>query len=353
MERAKPKDASTRSKTPLLRSQLLVAALRRVRALRGEAGVVELRRRFGLGPGVEDGKDVTLPLDVHRGVMSAAAELTDDPLFGVHIARSGGRDLYRLLSFSARVSPTPREAFRRIERYIRLSNDAVEIRFDEDAEGGSLRQRVEGEPLCVGRHDNEFFVTVIVEEARRATDGLAVPERVWVAHPAPTVRFHVELGLADVSFDAGENGVRYSTRALDTPMVTSDPSLLAYLDEQAEAALSALETSRGVVAQVKAAVHQTFDRVESRGPPELRDIARTLGMSERSLQRRLADEGSSFQEVLDDVRQALARSRVGEGLLPLARVAQLVGYAELRPFLRAFKRWTGLTPKQYRDRLGR
>jgi AraC-like DNA-binding protein len=340
-ERSKPTQ-------PLMRSQLVVAAIRMLRAMRGAAAVDELRSRFALGPTVEDDPDVTLPVDVHRRLMDAAARLAGDPLFGVHVARGAGRDLFGVLSFSARVSPTLREALRRIARFSRLSNDAVDIVLEEHRDGsGSFVHRLVGEPECLGRHDNEFFVALIVEEGRRLTGGAAIPERVWLAHGAPgDVRLDEELGVTEIAFGAGENGVRYSARALDAPFVTADAALLAYLDKQAEAALAELASSRGVVARAHLALRE---RLPGKAPT-LEGTARELGMSGRSLQRRLADEGTSFQELLDDVREGLARALVSEGGRPLAEIAHRLGYAELRPFLRAFKRWTGLTPSAFRQR---
>lgn len=330
-----------------MRSQLAVAAIRRVRAVRGERAVRELLDAFALDPSVEAARDLTLPVAEHRAFMDAAARAADDPRLGIHLARDAGRDLFGVLSFSARVSPTLREACRRIVRYVRLSNDAVDVVFDEDADGnGALRHRVEGEPLCLGRHDNEFFVTVIVEEARRLTQAAASPRRVWVAHAPPRgIRLDEELRVGAVTYEAGENGVEYAARDLDTPLVTADAALLEYLDAQAQSTLAALSASRGVVATAHAALRERLEGAA----PTLDVLAKALGVSARSLQRRLADEGTSFQAVLDDVREAVARTHVAEGRLSLGEVAHRVGYAEVRPFLRAFKRWTGLTPTQYRE----
>jgi AraC-like DNA-binding protein len=331
----------------VMRSQLVVAALRALRAARGAQAVEELRRRFALSPDVEQQKDVTLTLDDHRRLMDVAAELAGDALFGVHIARAEGRNLYGLISFATRTSPSVREGLSRVAKFIRLSNDTVDMRFDEHPDGtAALRQRVDGDPLCLGRHDNEFFVALIVEETRRLTEGSAQPTRVWFAHPRPRgIDLGKELRVSDVSFDAGENGVLYGAGALDAALVTADTAMLAYIEDQSNAALAALAAERGLIAQARIAI----ERALAEEAPTLETTAKALGMSARSLQRRLADEGSSFQELLDHVRQALARSHVDDGR-PLGEIAHALGYRELRPFLRAFKRWTGMTPTQFRTR---
>src|SRR4029079_12500683 len=86
------------------------------------------------------------------------------------------------------------------------------------------------------------------------------------------------------------------------------------------------------------------------GPPSLAAVAASLRTSRRTLQRRLADEGVSFADLVDDVRRALAEDYVRDPRRPLGEVAYLLGYAELSPFLRAFKRWTGRTPADVRAR---
>ncbi|WP_313462863.1 helix-turn-helix domain-containing protein, partial [Pseudomonas nitroreducens] len=88
----------------------------------------------------------------------------------------------------------------------------------------------------------------------------------------------------------------------------------------------------------------------ARGEPGRASVASELGLSERTLQRRLAEEGSSYQQLLADTRRQLAERYLGEGNLPATDIAALLGYSEPSVFFRAFRHWTGLTPGEYRQR---
>jgi AraC-like DNA-binding protein len=344
---SKTSKASKSPRDVWMRSQLLVAALHHVRGKGGDGGA--LIRRFGLPEDVETHRDATLPLETFRRFFEEVSRAIDDPLLGVHLARGVDRGTFGLLSFSPRLAPTAREALARIARYARLANDTVAIAFDESNDAGVLRQRIPGHPTCLGRHANEFFVALVVEEGRRLVGAAASPEEVWFAHDAPRgVSLERELGVPRVSFGAGENGLRFSRTMLDLRLPSYDPSLLAYLDAQAARDLASKPEGPGLLVEVRRVVRARLPL----GPPELATTARALSISGRTLQRRLGEVGTSFQDLVEDVREELARAYVVDPSRPLPRVAELLGYADVRSFLRAFRRWTGLSPVKYRARAG-
>jgi AraC-like DNA-binding protein len=328
---------------PLMRSQLVVATVRHVRAQGGD--VARLITEFGLPDDVEVRTEVTLPLDGLRAFFESAARMLDDPLLGVHMARAMDRGAFGVLAFSSRSAPTVRESLERLARYIRLSNDTVEVSFEVTAAGGIIRQRVPGHPACLGRHANEFFVAILLEEGRRAFGDRAQPGRVWLAHEAPhDLTLASELGVPEVSFFAEENGLWFSPEVLALEVPGSDPALLSYLDAQAQKELIALAPEPGFLREVRRVVREQLDG----GTVTLPRAAKLLGLSRRTLQRRLEEEGTSFQRLVDEAREQLARTLVAHDGLPLSRIASTLGYSDERPFLRAFRRWTGVTPSAYR-----
>ena len=121
--------------------------------------------------------------------------------------------------------------------------------------------------------------------------------------------------------------------------------LLTYLEEHAEREVAAQATGP--------TLHATLQRLIREGMsgdgPELQSAARALGMSVRTLQRRLSEEATSYQDLVDAVRSEIAITAVRETDRPLSEIAASIGYSDLRPFLRAFRRWTGQTPTQVRD----
>jgi AraC-like DNA-binding protein len=129
------------------------------------------------------------------------------------------------------------------------------------------------------------------------------------------------------------------------PLIQANPPLQTLLRQHAEALLARLP-SEGLVARVVTLLGAQL----AHGEPDRAALARTLNLSERTLQRRLADEGSSYQQLLTDTRQQLAERYLDDGQLPAAEIALLLGYSEPSVFFRAFRNWTGLTPGEYRQR---
>ncbi len=328
-----------------MRSQLVVGTLRHLRAQGADAE--RLIAEFELPEDVETRSEATLPLDALRSFFEAAARAVDDPLLGIHVARSMDRGAFGVLAFSSRSAPTVRESLERLSRYIRLSNDTVEVSFAVDREGGAIRQRVPGHPACLGRHANEFFVAILLEEGRRTFGQSAEPVRVWLAHDAPRgLDIARELGVAQVRFAAEENGLLFAPEVLALEVPRADPALLSYLDAQAHKQLGELAPEPGFLMDVRRVVREELAKATATLPR----AARLLGMSRRTLQRRLEEEGTSFHKLVDQAREELARNYVADASVPLTRIASVLGYSDERPFLRAFRRWTGLTPSAYRQK---
>jgi AraC-like DNA-binding protein len=200
----------------------------------------------------------------------------------------------------------------------------------------------------LGRHGNEFFTALLWLRSRELTGTPFRLTRVAFEHVAPTllVRKDVEafFEIPAVAFESDWNEIGFSDETLTLGIVSHEPYLLPLLDKLAEAEVTARTASRGLVDQVARHVRASL----CDGEPSLDQIARMLGLSGRTLQRRLTDEATPFAEVVDSVRRELARMYVCEAERSLDDVASMLGYAGSRPFQRAFKRWTGMTPLEYR-----
>ncbi|HVG57777.1 MAG TPA: AraC family transcriptional regulator [Hyalangium sp.] len=328
-----------------LRSQLVGPFLAYVRAQGGDAD--GLIRRLDLPATAERDPEVVLSLSVLRDFFEAVEEAVGEPFVGVRVAQRFPRGTWGLLEFTTRLAPTLREALQRMARYMPLANEVVSLAFEERPGEGSLEHRIAGAPLCLGRHGNEFWMTALLAEARKMTGRAVVPKRVWLAHPAPrdTRELQVVFGTSQVDFGAGANGFTLSAEDLAAPNTSSDPALLSLLEHHANQAISQLQPLQGLPGLVRQRLRESLGQ----RLPSIQEMARRLRLSPRTLQRRLSDEGTSFQQQLDAVREELARVYVRESKLPLGEVAYLLGYSELSTFLRAFRRWTGKTPSQFRE----
>jgi AraC-like DNA-binding protein len=134
---------------------------------------------------------------------------------------------------------------------------------------------------------------------------------------------------------------------LERPNPTADPALSRTILRHAEALLAALPEPTATYAE---RVRRGLAEILGEGEVSLRQVARGLKMSERSLQRRLAAEGVTFDGLLDDVRHHLALRYLADPSIAVSEVAYLLGYSEPSPFHRAFRRWTGATPSDMRRR---
>jgi len=327
-----------------MRSQIVGPVLSHLRSLGFEPS--RLMKKFGLPPGAETAPEVVLPLAKLHALLDEAARISGDPFLGVHVAAQLERGTYDLLEFSCLSAPTVREALIRIARYVGLLNDLVVATFEEREGVGLFQQRIPGAPLCLGRQANECFVVFLLHRTRTLSGVSVVPERAWFGHPAPrdTSVLAAVLGTHNLAFDAGATGLAFPCAVLDLPLETSDPRLLSVLDRHAERSRSTREPQHDFLGQVRQHIH---DKLRD-GAPELELIARALSMSPRTLQRRLTAEGTTFHGLLDGLRRELAGAYVRDTELPLAEIAEGLGYRETSAFLRAFKRWYGVAASQMR-----
>jgi AraC-like DNA-binding protein len=327
-----------------MRSQLCGPAI----ALAREAGgdVRALARAFDLPADVEQRAEVVLPLDRLDAFLAAAAEASGIVPFGLRLAERFPRGGYGVLEYACRTAPTLRAAVERLVRYMRLLNEVVSVRFEESGDEAVIEQRFPEGVRPANGHLGEFFVATLLVTARALVDEACVPRRAWFAARASPDEAALRqlLGTRELAFGRRGNGVALPRDFLDRPLRGADPALHALLERQAEQLLGGQPAVGRTAELVRRRVLAAF----AHGLPSVGTIAGELGMSARTLQRRLGDEGVSFAGLLDDVRHELALGHVREPRRPLGEIAFLLGYAELSPFLRAFKRWTGKTPGAFR-----
>ena len=255
---------------------------------------------------------------------------------------------YALLGFATTNSATVGEGLAHAARYLRLWTDdpVLELR-DAGLVRLSYRARSPDRPgkRCV----TEGALAEIVQAARLATGQQLGPLEIRFGHPGPAdTRLYEAYFLAPVHFDQPVTELRFAPAQLAIPLPTANPELGRMLRELANASLARLPAIDSLFDQLRALIAEELQQ----GVPDMARLARRLAMSPRTLRRRLVDEGTTFSEVLDETRAALARQYVCERRLPLSQVAFLLGFSETSAFNRAFKRWTGAPPLKYRADLG-
>jgi AraC-like DNA-binding protein len=187
----------------------------------------------------------------------------------------------------------------------------------------------------------------LVRICRKVTDDKIAPLRLKVRHlrSDPPAEFKTFFG-ADVVFGADADEIVFSAPIASLPIVGRDTYLNRLLRRYAEEALASLPRGR---ATVRSKVERILPQLLPHGRANAPEVARELGISSRTLSRKLYDEGLSFAEILDDLRGALAKRYLSERALPVSEIAWLLGYREVSSLTHAFRRWTGETPRQFRS----
>jgi AraC-like DNA-binding protein len=184
-------------------------------------------------------------------------------------------------------------------------------------------------------------------DAHNARGARLKPLELWLSHPRTDhVDSYERLFECPVRFSAEETGFLFPSAALDLPLVHRDRRMHALFSEQAEQLLSALQTTPSWSARVRHAVGELLER----GNPTIDDVARGLAVSRSTLKRRLAEEGSHFKELVDELRAQLARRHLRESSLTTTEIAYLLGFSDVAAFHRAFRRWHDENPGDYRRR---
>lgn len=322
-------------------------------AVAAGASATALEARTGFRLAWAADPDARIPLALETALWDEAAAVTGDEAFGVHAAERLRPGVLDVLDYVVRAAPTLRASLERLARYNRLVHDLATFRL-VDVSSGLVR--VEHSLPTAGavqsRHAAEFtLASLVVVGAQIAGEPV----------PAHAVEFHhAEPGAAALAelvrvlgvvprFSRPVNAIELERALLDRPTPQADPALSRVLVRHAEALLRARP----------APTERTADRVrrllaaalpEGEDERTLQAIAAKLHMSERSLQRRLADESVRFDVLVDEVRRDLAARYLADPKVAIAEIAYLLGYSEPSAFHRAFKRWTGSTPAEVRQR---
>lgn len=283
--------------------------------------------------------------DAYYGLIERIAD-TEDHGFPLRYAQALRADDLGALGLAIKTAPTVADALDRLVRYVLVLSDTLEY---------ELHTRPNGRVFAlIGRPHlrrgaalaNECALAAVTSTLRQSVGAAVTPERVTFRHPAPpTDRHHREFFGCPVIFGADIDGLHFDSAVLSQPTLLADDGLSAYLLSRLDD-LKTNTTRRSLVDDVRAAVAAALPD----GQPSKSQIARRLGMSERSLHRHLAGHHQTFQAIATQTRRDAAESLLRSTDHTLADIAFLTGFSDQSAFTRAFKRWTGRTPAAFRQR---
>lgn len=243
-------------------------------------------------------------------------------------------------------SPTLRDGLAQAIRYQRLLHDQAQSELIWTPSEGVYRHQVGALPERAPRHAIEFGFATFARFARRATGKPIVPSRVSFQHAAPAdLTQHRAVFGANLEFRRDVDELAYDLETLALPLLTADASLQEVVEAHAKHLLAKFPDQHGFDARLRGII---FEQLRQ-GELSLERVATRLGTPPRTLQRRLKAEGTSFVAVVDSLRRGLAERYLRDPQLSIQEAAFLLGFSDVSAFHRAFVRWTGVTPRRFKE----
>jgi AraC-like DNA-binding protein len=275
-----------------------------------------------------------------------AAEQSGNPAIGLAQHRVARPASFDVVGYTMMSCADLRGAFARLIRYLLILSDALTMVKSEEGTGLRVTFVLFGGDRPVPRQRIEYILITVIGFCRWICGREVQPLAIELPYPAPADPAPYRTAfLCPVSFDAPRSSLLFARTDLTVPLPTSNP-LLAELHER----FAGEYLKHFDHAQTSFRAREVIIRRLPDGELRREQVARELCMSERTLQRRLENEATSFIQLLDETRRELAEQYLDRLHLPLAQAAYLLGFADQSSFFRACKRWFDLTPGQYRNR---
>ncbi len=324
--------------------QLVAPAIARARKL--GLPLDEILATFGLALADLEQPDFRLAFDTASKLWDEIARRSGSASFGLE----AGLDLpvghFDLHEYLVRCSPTLGAGLRRAFQFVALASTRGHL--EVEAIGDELRI-VNRPPAITSRHSHDCILYTIVTIVRRAA-GRQIPLvrlELMASEPATTTLLRATFACPIV-FAQPANVIVFARKYEDLELPARDARLAALIERHARAMVEALGDDR---ASTSDRVRRSLFQYLQTEHMTLERVARTIGVSARTLQRELRDEGTSFRDLVDEVRRDIAISHMANSDLPITSIAMLLDFSDVSAFHRSFRRWTGQAPAAYRAAL--
>jgi AraC-like DNA-binding protein len=296
-------------------------------------------------------RDRTARISVQHQIsfLTYVASSLQDEFLGFHLAQEADLRELGLLYYVPASSEFLGEALRRLARYSSMTNEGLALKYLEGRNSRLLFQYM-GVARHSDRHQIEFCLTAVVRLCRQLTGRHLVPSRIRLAHPRGGDPSEMSAFFGgDLKFGAAVDEVAIDGTIKHMALLSADPYLNQLLIAICEAALSNRPTSRFAF---RTAVENTIVKLLPHRRAVVGEVAERLGLSKRTLARRLTAEGLTFSGILKDLRADLVQQYLADPGLSISQIAWLLGYQESSAFTHAYKHQTGKTPREERLRHG-
>jgi AraC-like DNA-binding protein len=276
-----------------------------------------------------------------------AAEAMNDSAFGLHLGEQTDPRDAGIYFYVVSAAKDIDEALALYARYFRIVNEGVRLKLTRKQNGVALEVEFAGLPRHLARQTAEFGMAALLKGLRVIAGRNIHPTQVSFAHQRSSgVREFGRFYGCPVEFGASSDLFEFSNDALAIPLLTGDPKLLTALEPFCNMAANERNTAAGTL---RAAVENEVEKLLPHGKAKAQTVAKALALSRRTLARRLAEEGATYGEVVDDLRRTLAHQYLKEPSISFSQMAWLLGYEGSTSFYHAFRRWTGQSPSAVRN----
>ena len=278
----------------------------------------------------------------------SALRLSRDPMLALHVAEKTPFGAYRLLDYMLAASATPREGLSRNSRSFNIMNNVFVIVFRLHSNLAYLELHSPSNPRHVPRPYIEYIMTLYLTRLCFVTQAKCKPLEVHVTYAQPrSVNEYERIFGARVRFNQPVNRLVFGCQLMDIPHPLADPELCEVLEHHAQRNLASFNDQKYLLEEIrKALVHNLANARATLG-----DLSVELGLSSRSLQRKILANGMTFRRLLDSVRQERATQLLQNAGLSIKEIASMLNFSDISSFSHAFYRWTGSTPTDYRRTL--
>lgn len=281
-------------------------------------------------------------------IWKAVETLSDHPTVALRLLEGADHRGHQPAFIAALYAADFRDAIGRIERFKRMGACEV-FKTEETRDAWTITKDwpFASEPEPAVSVDLSFIF--LLELGRRGSGRRIAPKRVELIRKGPATRELTEYFDGPIAFGSTRNAMTFHIDDLALPFPGHSPEFLDLVTPGLAAAFAELQDDAVITEQVKAVLKRRL----ASGRPEVAHVARELGMSERTLQRRITGEATTFRDLLSDARRELSEQLLGDPALQIDEVTYLLGYQDTTSFYRAFREWAGVSPGAWRAGLAR
>lgn len=299
--------------------------------------------RAGIGKEQLYDSQLRTPHSAQNLFWQAAEDVSGDTDIGLHLGKHMPLLKGQVIEYLFFSSPTLGDGIRRMLNYQRLISDAISLQLIEENVDAYISFSFPDMPL---RQLTECSCGALIQFLKAVSDNVFTAKRIHLTHASgDNPGEYAKVWEAPVDFDQDENRVYFDKTFLNYRSLHAQPELFSVHEQLANQQLANLEL-QDLIADVQTHIAGLLET----GEINVETVAKQLNMNPRALRSQLTEAGTSFSQVLNDYRHHLAKKLLAKTNESIAEIVYLTGFSEPSTFYRAFKRWEGITPVEYRKR---